>query len=273
MAHKLLTTLVLAAILRLAMPANAADIPTACKDQAPWGAPQWVDGEPQLTPLCRTAYVVLHDNAKLVPDFVSWRLTAAHALGCLPRKDSFKADPDLPSGHRAELGDYKGQVGVYDRGHFAPNSDFSWDADVQSQSFYLSNMSPQASHLNQWEWEVLESTTRAWAVQRKSLIVMDGPIWEETPETIGPDHVAVPTAYWKVVVDPKSSEAIAFIMNNEPTPKGDLQPYDTSVDEVQKRAGLVLPLPSGIDRSEEPAMWAVDMKGFQAKKKKACNPE
>nr|WP_186464325.1 DNA/RNA non-specific endonuclease [Nitrospirillum amazonense] len=134
---------------------------------------------PHLTPLCRRAYVVQHDDVKLVPDFVSWRLTVEHALGCLPRKNAFAPDPDLPPGHRAELADYKGPAGVYDRGHFAPNSDFEWDAQVQRESFYLSNMSPQASHLNQWEWEALEEATRAWALDRGPLIVMDGPIWKE----------------------------------------------------------------------------------------------
>lgn len=257
-----------------AIAVSAAQIPPTCAALAPWGAPIWSGAEPSLTPLCRTAYVVLHDDGRLVPDFVSWHLSAEHALGCLPRKDSFKPDPDLPAGRRAELADYKGQTGVYDRGHFAPNSDFAWDADVQRQSFYLSNMSPQASHLNQWEWEMLEAATRAWAVTRGELIVMDGPIWAETTRTIGPNRVAVPAAYWKVVVDPKTNEAAGFIMQNEPTPKGDLLPYAVSLAEIERQAGFMLPLPAGIDRAKEASsVWTTDTQGFNTKKKQKCTPE
>jgi len=250
--------------------ATAAQIPAACSAQAPWGAPTWSVGEPPLTPLCRTAYVVLHDDSKLVPEFVSWKLTADHALGCFPRKDAFAPDPDLPPGHRAELADYKGHVG-FDRGHFAPNSDFEWDADVERQSYYLSNMSPQVSHLNQWEWEQLEADTRAWTLSHTTLIVMDGPIWMGTPTTIGLDHVAVPAAYWKVIVDPTTSEAFAFIMKNEPTPKADISPYLVTIAEVEKEAGFSLPLPAGIDRSKVGSLWPADLSGFARRKSQKCH--
>ncbi|ASG23224.1 DNA/RNA non-specific endonuclease [Nitrospirillum viridazoti] len=250
--------------------AQSAEIPAACQAQAPWGAPQWSGTEPRLTPLCRRAYVVLHDDVKLVPDFVSWSLTAEHALGCLPRKDSFAPDPDLPPDHRAELADYKGHAGVYDRGHFAPNSDFEWDAQVQRESFYLSNMSPQASHLNQWEWEALEEATRAWALDRGPLIVMDGPIWKEPVETIGADGVGVPAAYWKVVVD-GSGQVAAFIMQNQPTPKGDLTPYAVSVAKVEQAAGFALPLPFNVDKTSIGAIWPSDTEVFQRRKHAICH--
>src|ERR1700709_955848 len=97
-------TLSLCAIF-LAVTAGAAQMPASCSMQAPWGAPAWSSEEPALTPLCRTAYVVLHDDAKLVPAFVSWQLTAEHAVGCASRVNSFAPDPELPLGHRAELAD------------------------------------------------------------------------------------------------------------------------------------------------------------------------
>jgi endonuclease G len=219
--------------------------------------------------LCRPGYVAIHDDKKLVPEFVAWVLTAEKAIGCLPRRDAFAPDPDLQPGHRAELADYKGHPG-YDRGHFAPNSDFAWDADVQRQSFYLSNMSPQVSHLNQWQWENLEAATRAWALQHEALIVMDGPIWGKTPKTFGDDHVAIPQAYWKVVVDPAKNEALAFIMTNEPIPKGDLAPFMVSVADVEKQAGLELPLPLSISKSKAAELWAIDMANFTKTKKKNC---
>jgi endonuclease G len=256
----------------LALSADAAQIPAACSTQAPWGAPTWSSAEPTLTPLCRTAYVVLHDDMKLVPDFVSWQLTAEHATGCAARINSFAPDPDLLQGHRAELADYKGHPG-FDRGHFAPNADFAWDADVERQSFYLSNMSPQASHLNQWEWEQLEAATRAWTLQHPTLIVMDGPIWTGPAETIGPDHVAIPAAYWKVVVDAATHEAAAFVMKNEPTAKGDLSPFLVSNAMVEQAAGFALPLPADVDRTRTATLWSADISGLARIKARKCHPQ
>lgn len=244
-------------------------IPRECKDHAPWGSPEWTKRAPTLTPLCRTGYVALHDDEKLVPQFVSWSLTSETALGCLPRKNSFAPDPDLPEGQRAELADYKGKKG-YDRGHFAPNSDLAWDQDVQRESFYLSNMSPQVSHLNQWQWEALEAATRTWALER-NLIVMDGPFWDRTPKTIGENKVAIPAAYWKVVVDVDNREALAFVMKNEPTPKGDLAPFQVSIAEIEKRGAITLPLEKGISRTKMPEIWSIDTTGFMRAKKQKCH--
>ncbi|MDB5394837.1 MAG: endonuclease [Rhodospirillales bacterium] len=251
--------------------ASAVEIPAACASQAPWGAPTWENGEPALTPLCRTAYIALHDPRKLVPDFVSWQLTRDHSLGCFPRKNSFAPDPDLAPGHRAELADYKNHPG-FDRGHFAPNSDFEWDADVERESFYLSNMSPQASHLNQWEWEQLEAVTRAWTLTHAALIVMDGPIWDGAPQTIGDDNVAVPVAYWKVIVDPDTNDTLAFVMKNEPTPKGDLTPYLVSINDIEKAVGFSLPLPAGVNRVQLGVIWPADLAGFAKMKTRKCHP-
>lgn len=250
--------------------AQAAGIPKECAAHAPWGAPKWKDHEPAMAALCRQGYVALHDNTKLVPQFVSWELTPERSLGCLPRKDSFAPDPDLDGRPRAELKDYAGHKGVWDRGHFAPNADFQWDLDAQRESFYLSNMSPQASNLNQWQWEKLEAVTRAWAQTRGAIVIMDGPIWKNPIKTLGANKVGIPTAYWKVVVDPGGKEALAFIMKNVPTPKGDLEPYQVTVAEVDKAAQITVPLPAGVSRTKKYEVWDFDLAAFAKLKKQTC---
>ncbi|MDE1150492.1 MAG: DNA/RNA non-specific endonuclease [Azospirillaceae bacterium] len=131
-------------------------------------------------------------------------------------------------------------------------------------------MSPQASRLNQWEWETLEEATRAWALSRGPLIVMDGPIWKEPVETIGTDEVAIPSAYWKVVVD-GTGQVAAFIMENVPTPKGDLAPYAVSINQVEQAAGFTLPLPANIDKTVVSTVWPADTQGFQKQKQASCH--
>ena len=61
------------------------------------------------------------------------------------RKDDFREDPRIKTGS-ASLNDYNGSG--YDRGHLAPAADFSYDEFALSQSFYMSNMSPQDGSFN-----------------------------------------------------------------------------------------------------------------------------
>jgi DNA/RNA endonuclease G (NUC1) len=109
-------------------------------------------------------------------------------------------------------------------------------------------------------------------LQHSTLIVMDGPIWATSSDTIGPDRVAVPAAYWKVVVDAASHETIAFVMRNEPTPKGDLSPFLVSVAHIERETGFALPLPTDIDRAKIATLWDADLSGFAKLKARRCRP-
>jgi len=197
----------------------------------------------------------LHDDARHVPAWISYRLTAEHAPGCLPRKNTFAADPDLSHEARAKPADYHGTG--FDMGHLAP------DADVMRESFYLSNMPPQLAKLNREGWERLEEAVRAWAIGRGEVLVEVGPIFGDAPETIGPDDVAVPIAFWKVVA--AIPEAIAFEMPNAPVRKDEALTHVVAIADVEAHAALKLPIPGGIDRDHPTLLWAVDLAAVHAR--------
>ena len=56
------------------------------------------------------------------------------------RTENFRPDPAVPSGS-AQLNDYKNSG--YDRGHLCPAGDMTFNEQAMSETFYLSNMSPQ----------------------------------------------------------------------------------------------------------------------------------
>ncbi len=251
-----------------------------CASQLPFGVPKFVGrAGADTTPLCRTAYLLSHDNKKLVALWVTYRLSAEHAMGCLPRKDDFAPDPNLPKKKRAELVDYEhlhdpGKLPHYDRGHMAPNADFDWSVAAQRESFYLSNMSPQVSELNQQQWENLEEHVRTWASLRGEVVVFVGPIFERgSGTTVGPDHVAVPLAYYKIIVDAAKGEAIAFDMNNVATGKGDLSPFITTIASIEADTGIEFALPAAIDHKAKASLWDGDPDVFEAEKKKVCSKD
>ncbi|KAF0221119.1 MAG: DNA/RNA non-specific [Geobacteraceae bacterium] len=203
-----------------------------CKEYTKYGVPG-TDGDL----LCRKGYLLAHDSYCLTPFWVAEHLTKPKASGALKRKDSFKADPNLTKGHRAELSDYKSSG--FDRGHMAPSADMSWDAQAMKESFYLSNMVPQNPNMNQHIWKELEEKIRQWALDRGELYIYTGPIFAgEEIEAIGDNEVCVPTHIYKIVYDPKMVEAIAFIMPNEPLDPSDIPNYIVTIGEVEEQTGL-----------------------------------
>ena len=57
-------------------------------------------------------------------------------------------------------------------------------------------------------------------------------------KTIGTNKVAVPTHFYKIILDPVRVEAIAFIMPNEELRTENMPNYIVNVDEVEVQTGL-----------------------------------
>lgn len=223
----------------------------------PFGSPEtsttWNFGPTRI--VARDGYALLHSSTDKIPIWVCEHITAAEIStpATAVRRDRFAPDPLLPVGSRAELSDYRGSG--YDRGHMAPAGDFTQDQRLKDETFYLSNMSPQNGPLNRQIWKELEEKVRAWAAARGEAYVFTGPMFfdpaEETSQAdgmieywvIGPNAVAVPTHFYKIVVRPGGTagtwEAIAFVLEN----RGYSRPYNfqhhvQSIDWIEARTGL-----------------------------------
>ncbi len=208
---------------------------SACKEFLEYGIPSQSDAL-----LCRTGFALSHDSATKSPRWVAQRMTPERLVAAVPRSDRFLPDPDLPKGQRAELEDYR--ASGYDRGHMAPAADMRWSAQAMRESFYLSNMAPQiGAGLNRGIWSELESRIRQWVERRGELFIFTGPVFE-TPVTkaqrIGPNAVAVPTHFYKIVFDPVRIETIAFVIPNAAQQGRRLEEFITSVRDIEQRTGL-----------------------------------
>lgn len=188
--------------------------------------------------LCRSGYALAHDEERKAPSWVAQRMTPDRLVSRVQRSNRFVPDPDLPKGKRAELEDYRGSG--YDRGHMAPAADMRWSAQAMEESFYLSNMAPQVGPgMNRGIWSDIESTIRQWVARRGELFIYTGPIFESTsPPKIGPNQVAVPTHFYKIVFDPVRVETIAFVVPNSPHPNRKIEEFITSVRDIEQRTGL-----------------------------------
>lgn len=203
-------------------------------------------------------YTISYDADFKTPQWVAWELTAQEAQGEVPRAEKFVPDPEV-RGAKAYTTDYAHSG--YDRGHMAPAADMKWSEQAMAESFYLSNVCPQNRNLNRGDWKELEELARDWAVRYGAVSIAAGPIYQsESPKRIGANKVAVPDAFFKVLLVgyPKAPKAYGFIFPNKAGSRP-LTDYQLTVDEVEARTGMDFfsALPDGVEQrieAEKPAL-------------------
>ena len=196
--------------------------------------------------LNREAYSLNNNGETKFANWVAYRITKDTPASNLPRK--WRVDPDIPAGQTLSPKDYTGASAALkvDRGHQANLASMGGVADWETLN-YLSNITPQKSDLNQGAWAALEDRERSLSKRADvdEVHVLTGPLYERyigtLPGTATPH--TIPSGYWKIIFVGKTPEAglyAAFIMEQE-TPRGaSYCTYQTSVVEVEKRAGLTV---------------------------------
>jgi endonuclease G len=221
--------------------------------------------------LCRKGYALAFDVKGKVPLWVVESLTRERSLIFdKGRRRPFTQDPDLPPGTSPRNEDFRG--GVYDKGHMAPAEDSDWDADASSETYYLSNVAPMVGRkLNRTLWKRLEEEVRNWAQCSNQLHVVTGPLLPTnmaTAQRIGPSGLVVPTHFYKVVYQPSTRRAAAFLVPNVEQSGKEFERFATSVDEVEKRMGLdfFAALPDALEAEVEARVsstpWRITNRGL-----------
>jgi endonuclease G len=204
--------------------------------------PVFLFGQCNLLPTSTTHEIVKHTYYTLSfskkdeqAEWVAYLLTRSMITGQSERGNDFRPDPSVPSGS-AQLSDYKNSG--YDRGHLCPAGDMTFNAEAMSETFYLSNMSPQVPAFNRGIWKSLETLVREWAEEDDSIFIVTGGILSNPKGTIGIDRVTVPSRFYKVIYDlTGEKKMIAFILPNEKGMKP-LQDYVMTVDSVYEITGI-----------------------------------
>ena len=196
-------------------------------------------------------YTVSYNKDLKIPNWVSYELTRQETKGKEKRSDNFIADP-LVKGAIVTNADYARSG--YDKGHMAPAADMKWSPEVMKESFYFSNMCPQHPQLNRRGWKNLEEKIRDWAIADSAIIIICGPIINQSSRTIGKNKVAVPERFFKVVLSPfvKPVRGIGFLFNNRQAVEP-LSTYAVTIDSIEKLTNMDFfsPLPDEIENEVE----------------------
>jgi len=165
------------------------------------------------------------------------------------RIGNFRPDFRIPQRFRADLSDYA--ASGYDRGHLVASADQN-DEDIQnSETFLLSNMSPQTPDFNRRKWKELEAAVRQLDSNQKVLetYVITGPVFDfKLPISMIGKHdrngiaIPVPSHFFKCILTEEKTGRLkmwAFEMANT-TLTGKLSAYQVSTAYIEQRIGAVL---------------------------------
>lgn len=142
----------------------------------------------------------------------------------LERLDSFRPDYRIPEMFRADLVDYVGSG--YDRGHLVASANQREIKLQNSETFLLSNMSPQKPKFNRGVWKELEAAVRDLDAKTRILetYVLCGPVFyfDQPVKVIGANDqnevtIPVPQAYFKSVLTENDRGALhmwSFLLPN-----------------------------------------------------------
>ena len=184
-------------------------------------------------------------------EWVYYELNSNELNFNVERKDNFRPDPKVITSS-AQLYDYKGSG--YDRGHLAPAADMKYNSTSMSESFLMSNMSPQSAPFNRGIWRKIEMQFRLWSYKYGKLVIVTGPVLNGSNySSIGPNKVTIPKWYYKVAIDPDNYERnIAILIENQGSSKK-IKTFAVTIDYLEKFSGIdFFPnLPDSIEESVE----------------------
>lgn len=167
----------------------------------------------------------------------------------LARSNNFRPDYRIPDIFRADLVDFVDSG--YDRGHLVASEDQIETQIQNSETFLLSNMTPQAPQFNQGIWKKLETEIRRLAAKPKiyETYVICGPLFyfDQPVKSIGAGDdnevtIPIPNAYFKSILTENNRGTLnmwSFVLPNEPTTK-ELETFRTATKHVEKLAGIKL---------------------------------
>ena len=186
--------------------------------------------------ISRQGYTLCYNEEHEQAEWVAYIITQQRLLQRVNRTNNYRSDPAVKTGS-ATLADYKRSG--YSRGHLAPAASMAWSETVMSESFFLSNISPQVPDFNSGIWRILEEAVRREARQHKELVVITGPLLEPNLPTIGSNRVSIPKAYFKALLDitNPSIEGIAFLLENKSSNKP-LKTFASTIDSLESITGI-----------------------------------
>lgn len=211
-------------------------------------------------------YTVLYDEDLYAALWVAYPLCDAHMSS--GREETWAYDPELSEsiqtsvrrGYGASVPTKNYPGNFYARGHQIPNADRSAVPQMQAQTYYSTNMTPQIQNgFNGAIWAKLEEAVRSAVPDNDTLYVVTGASFgqgghagqDEPMKTIVNKNdskiLPVPSHYWKALLKVKrdskgitSAKTIGFWLQHDDLKDNSYEEFVVSVDQIEQRTGIDL---------------------------------
>ncbi len=201
-------------------------------------------------------YSMCYDPDVKAALWIAYPLHECYTRKAVDRTDAWSYDPLIPAKYQVNM--EKGMSNGYDRGHQVASADRLASYDMNSQTFYYTNMTAQVgAGMNQDIWNNLENKIRNEYTCRDTLYVVTGCVMTTAADqkvqwvnNRNGGQVAVPKAYFKVLLRTKSGNTGKAVDNSNATTIGfwyenRRYSYSTprvsdvkSVDEIERLTGF-----------------------------------
>lgn len=220
-------------------------------------------------------YSMCYDPDVKAALWVAYPLHDCYTRKAVDRTDAWGYDPLIPAKYQVNM--EKGMSNGYDRGHQVASADRLASYDMNSQTFYYTNMTAQVgAGMNQDIWNNLENMIRNEYICRDTLYVVTGCVMttEDDTQVKWVDNrnggkVAVPKAYFKVLLRTKSGNTGKAVDNSNATTIGfwyENRAYShstprvsdvKSVDEIERLTGFTFfpQISDEIKETKDLARW------------------
>lgn len=161
------------------------------------------------------------------------KISPAHLEGNERRTNDYRFDPKVLN--PVDGFDYRGSG--FDRGHLVPAADMKISYRAMSETFYMSNMSPQAASFNRIIWRKLEEGIREQVKQYGEAHVVTAPILEKGLRRIH-SGVSIPKFFFKIAYFPKAKLMRAYLLENRFYRGKSYTDFQVTVDQVEEMTGI-----------------------------------
>ena len=139
-------------------------------------------------------------------------------------RPSFYTEDDIPEEYQVIYSDYTNSG--YDRGHLAPDAAFDYNEEDLDLIYTLANIIPQDPNVNRYFWKKAEYQERLVAASLGELSVINGVVFDENPEYIDEDKIAISKGYWKILYNDDEEFRQCYYYDNFVLGDADLDTLD-----------------------------------------------
>ena len=182
-----------------------------------------------------TYYQLCYSPKHRISKWAMHELTLAQIKGSQDRTNDFR--PDLSIDDPVFGNDYRRSG--FDRGHLVPAADMRLNFQAMSETFYMTNMTPQNPGFNSGVWNSLEAHIRKEVEHLGPALIITAPVLMETESyPMIRSEVSIPDEFYKIAYFYKNQSMQAYLIPNTHAQGKSFRTFSVSVRDIEDLTGI-----------------------------------